>query len=157
MTRTTKRILTVLGALGAIGVVGTLGYGIGRAAARPSAPRYPDPHGLEPAPLRPEPAPPGAPPPGPLATRLGALLAELDDADLQSARNAMPGHWWAYIGAATQMPDDEGFRFAMQPVAVDMWIWTPEQREQLQADLVASLGLTRALELRGILQDAGVL
>jgi len=157
MTRRSRRVLTVLGVLAAVGLVSAAGYGVARAAARPREPRYPTPPGQPTAPLRPAPASSGDPQPGPLAARLGELVTELDDAALVAARNAMPATWWPAILDATRQATDEAFSQTLQPIGVDLVEWTDDQRQQLERDLVSSMGFTKALTLRGILQDAGVL
>lgn len=160
MSRTTRRVLTVLGVLAGVGVVGFVGYGVARAAARPSTPRYPPAPGAPPvpaSPLRPSPAPAGAPPPGPLASRLGDLMDTLSDRELEAVRNSLPANWWPYIGLATQAPDDASLASTLRPVGVEIGRWSQEQLQQLQKDLLASIGFRKALVLKGILEDAGVL
>ena len=121
------------------------------AAGRPDKPRYP---GEGPAgPLRPDPTPSAR---GPLALRLSEFIDDLDEDELVAARNSMPPHWWAQILAATQAPDDETFAATFEPIGSDLSTWSDEQREQLQRDLVSSVGVLDAIELRQILQDAGV-
>lgn len=156
MTRRGRRVLTAAGILVAVGLVGAVSYGVARAAARPSQPRYPSPDGAT-APLRPAPLPAGAPPPGPLASRLGALMTKLSDEELQATRFSLPSHWWSHITLATAAPDDAYFTFLLAPFAAELAAWSPEQRQQLQSDLVASMGLSNALTLQAILQEAGVL
>lgn len=148
---------TILGSLAAITVIGALTYGVARAARRGKVvvpPRYPPDPQAPSAPLRPEPTAPEQPPPGRLARRLRSLLDGLTDAQLQSVRNAMPPAWWAYLINATYMPSDEAFAFALQPMSIDLAIWTEEQRQQLQTDLVSALGIMNALELKEILEAA---
>ena len=55
------------------------------------------------------------------------------------------------------MPDDPWFAFALSPITIDLSQWSPAQKEQLQHDLVEALGYVKALKLRSILVDAGVL
>lgn len=148
---------TILGSLAAITVIGGVTYGIARAARRGEVvvpPRYPPDPEAEPAPLRPAAPAPEQPKPGPLARRMRALLAGLSDAQIQSVRNAMPPRWWAWIVNATYMPSDAAFAFALQPMSIDLAIWTAQQREQLQTDLVSALGILNALELKEILDAA---
>ena len=146
-----KWIWTGVGIVTALGVVGALTYRVARAAGRPDKPRYPT--GPDPGPLRPTPTT-GAR--GPLATRLSEFIEELDEDELTAARNSMPANWWSSILAATQAPDDEIFTATFGPIGSDLSTWTAEQRKQLQKDLVTSVGVFDAFELKKILQDAGV-
>ena len=137
-----------------VGVVGAVTYRVARAAARPDKPRYPPAGGgRAPGPLRPAPTTLSQ---GPLAIRLSEFIAELDDDELLAARNSMPPDWWTNILAATQAPNDETFTATFGPIGSDLSTWTDEQRKQLQKDLVSSVGVFDAFELKQILKDAGV-
>lgn len=152
--RTWRWIVTGVGAVAAIGTLGFVTYRVARAAGRPDTPRYPPVPGEAPAgPLRPD-----APEidPGPLAERLGDLMADLSDDELQAARNSMPPHWWAHIKIATATPDDETFTLALQPIGVELGMWSPSQSAQLRNDLISSVGVIAAMKLQQILSDAGI-
>ncbi len=145
-----------MGVFAGVGVVAAIGYGVARAALpeAPKTPRYPQPPGPQP-PLRPAPVEDLVL--SPLASRLSQLIDSLDDEELQGVRNSMPAHWWTYIAVASQMPDDAGFHFALSPLSIDISLWTEAQQTMLQYDLVGAMGIRKALELRDILRDAGVL
>lgn len=150
-----RTIWTVLGVVAGVGAVAAIGYGVARAVLPepPRSPRYPQPPGPQ-IPLRP---PARDLVLGPMSARLSELIDSLDDDELQGVRNSMPAHWWTYVTVASQMPDDAGVRFALSPLSIDMSLWTDDQRTMLQSDLVGAMGIMKALALREILQDAGVL
>jgi len=141
--------------------VGTLVAGVlvGAAAvgiyvwSRPAQARFPMPAG----PLRPPPPPPKAEPPGPLARKFSTFIGGLSDAELVNLRGSIPLHWWDRFVTATTMPTDDLVVIALNPARIDYAAMTDAQREALSDGLMSSVGLLRALELRGLLQEAKVM
>ena len=108
-------------------------------------------------PLRPLPPPPGAPEPGPAAQRIADFIEDLDDNEIINLRGALPAHWWSYVTFAATQPDDAMVAVVLNPATIDYAIMSPEQREQMQTDIVAGIGILNAFELQSILQDNGVI
>ena len=133
---------------GALAVAGAIYF-----VSRPAKAMGPMPAG----PLRPPPLPPSSPPPSPGAVRIREFIDGMSDAEIVNLRNALPEHWWDYILSATMQTSDPMIAVAMNPAQIDYAAMDSQQREQLQADLLGAVGMLNALELKGILEDHGVI
>lgn len=149
---------TWVGIAAAVVVAGGVFFWATRARAGERAPWQPPAPGE--VPLRPPPpdAPksPGVPmgPPGPLATELTAWLDEQDDDELVAARAALPSHWWEMLVVAAQMPTDQQFVIALNPIMVDLAVMPAEQRSQLKSALVSAVGVLDALAFQKVFDHA---
>lgn len=108
-------------------------------------------------PLRPPPVPADAPAPGPAARRLQTFIDGLSDTQVAALRAAMPSHWWDFMAAAVQMPDDGGVTFVFGPARIDYSVMTEQQRDSLEDGIIDAVGYWNALELKSILVEVGVI
>ncbi len=108
-------------------------------------------------PLRPPPVPADAPAPGPAARRLQSFIDGLSDTQVAALRAAMPSHWWGFMAAAVQMPDDGGVTFVFGPARIDYSVMTEQQRDSLEDGIIDAVGYWNALELKSILVEVGVI
>lgn len=97
------------------------------------------------------------PPPGPAATELREFLDDLSDTQVQKLRSSVPEQWWDYFAASTYATTDVMFRFVLGPVGVEFELLDDDEQSKLQRDIVWALGFQDALELKKILERAGVL
>ena len=96
-------------------------------------------------------------PSGPLAGRMDRLLASLPQSEIDGARAIMPPHFWDAVVASTLQPTDELFRLSLQPMSMDVSLWSRARMRQFESEIVAAIGMWDALTLQRILQDAGVM